>query len=401
MPHPLRILYIHDYPHREGGGIEVQTYADALELAKRGHTVTIATTRVSSETFSGGSRVAYPVSPVPGVFLDVIDSIAKLEALIARADITHVQATFSLRPATMAAMKILREQKRDYFVALRTTIGHLPFSRLATEDLLVREELLQTFKDNLNDERCHILGVSEVLRESLLALGVLKPMTVVSNGKDWDSFAPKGKNIQPVDITYLGEISWMKGLHVLLGALTMLKKDMPNSTVRFIGNGQNSADVKALASSLDLPISFLDYVSNGDIPDYLAATKLVVVPSLTESFCNVAMEALGLGMPIVASATEGLIELTENGKLGLLFERGNAYDCYQKLKLMLTESAIRKKFSNPEIRKTILTKYTIERRIKTLERIYERLFRKAAVLKSSKRASPMQLGNYRFDLNGE
>ena len=47
----MKILFIHDYPFSEGGGIETQTYLDSVYLSKNGHDVTIATTRTHSETY--------------------------------------------------------------------------------------------------------------------------------------------------------------------------------------------------------------------------------------------------------------------------------------------------------------------------------------------------------------
>ncbi len=370
----LTILYIHDYPHEEGGGIEVQTYQDAERLVERGHTVTIATTRVTSETFAREGSVTYPHEPIPGLTLDRIDSMKKLEELIEAHDIVHIHATFSLRAGMMSAMKLLHAMRRPYFCTLQTTVGHLPFSRLATEDLLVRDDLLRSFAEYLMSDRCQVIGVSKVCSDSLASLGVEKEIQVVYNAKNWDSFL-KTRELPQVDVTYVGEISWMKGLHVLFGALNLLKKDLPAVKVRIVGNGQNLGEAKALAASLELhDISFVNYVKNNDIPNFMTATKVMVVPSLTESWCNVAMEALGLGVPIVASGVEGLVELTQNGKLGLLFEKGNSYDCYRKLLAVLAHAVPQDALKTAAY---IRSQYEMTRRIDTLLKIYrkERLLR--------------------------
>ncbi len=367
-----RILYIHDYPHREGGGVEVQTYADAVSLVKLGYLVTIATTRVTSETLSAGGNGRYPAETADGVMLEAISSTEQLRTLLEAADIVHIQATFSLRPGMMSAMRILRAQNKPYFVTLHTTINHIPFSRLATEDPLSREELLRDFAESLQDPLCTVIGVSSCLQDSLDELGVPKKIQVIHNGKEWGAFQPTGKAISPVEITYLGEISWMKGLHVLLGAISMLAKEIPDVRVRLIGDGQNKDDVRALVESLGLAgnFTFAGYVNNADIPDFLMATKTVVVPSLTESWCNVAMEAMAIGTPVVASRTEGLAELAENGKLALLFERGDPEDCARKLKSMLTDEACRKRYAARTIGSKIKRTYSMARRIRALQELY-------------------------------
>jgi hypothetical protein len=78
---------------------------------------------------------------------------------------------------------------------------------------------------------------------------------------------------------------------------------------------------------------------------------------------NIAMEALGLGTPVIASCTEGLIELTQNGEFGLLFDRGNPADFAAKINSMLSDERVRERYARREIKKFI-TFLCIENRIK-------------------------------------
>ena len=52
----MKILNIHDYPPKEGGGVEVNTYEVSKVLTALGNDVTIATSRLSSETVSNKER---------------------------------------------------------------------------------------------------------------------------------------------------------------------------------------------------------------------------------------------------------------------------------------------------------------------------------------------------------
>ncbi len=358
----MKILFIHDYPFQEGGGIEVQTYLDAIELAKKGHTVTIASTRSTSETYNGN---------VPGEALVIccyIDSEDQLKRLIISHEIVSVQATFSLRTGMMSALRILNEIGKRHIVCLRTTFKHICFSRLGEIPEQEKAELLQEFSLYLKSDLCSIQAVSSCFRSTLDFLGLSKPYEVIYNAKVWDDFlAEKGAPIEQVDITYIGEISWMKGLHVLLGAIPSVQNRLPGVTLRIIGNGQNKKEIQSLVSCCQFSNTrFVDYVENGLLSSYLKSTKILVVPSLTEAWCNVAMEALGCGTTVVGADIEGLSELLEQGKLGILFRPGDSIDLSEKIVAALSMEIFPKNIGY------IQQKYSMTERIAKLEEFYRR-----------------------------
>ncbi len=356
----MKILYIHDYPFKEGGGIEVQTNLDALELSKRGHDVTIASTRISSETYS---KVIVPAESI--IEYCYIESEESLVSLITNHDIVSIQATFSLRDGMINALRILNQIGKKHVVCLRTSINHIPFSRLATLESSEKENLLNQFSDYLNSDLCSIQTVSNCFKPSLDFLNVTKKFTTIYNAKDWGQFLSHNESIKPVTLTYVGEISWMKGLHVLLSVIPYLTQKIPSLTIRIIGNGQDKQQVASIIECSGFTnVELVDYIENQQLASYLSATKIVVVPSLTETWCNLAMEALSVGAPIVASDVEGLSELLEQGKLGTTFQVGNAIDMAEKILQTINSS---KQDSHA---KYVQGKYSMNNRIRLLEQFY-------------------------------
>lgn len=368
------ILFIHDYPLQEGGGVEIQTYQDATELVLRGFSVCILSSRASSETYCS-SKKTYPYVTDTGVILDLASSIDSIRSRIIDADIVHIQATFSMRPAMMSAMKICKELGKKYIVTLHTNASHISFSALADMSVLEKDMYIEEFKMLLSSSLCTVVGVSQSISQSLASLGIFKDYEVIYNAKNWNKFLASNSlscvsTIEVVDVTYIGEVSWMKGMHVLIGALTSITKTLPNIKVRVIGGGQNRKEVQTLVQSLGLlnNVIFVQYVENKDISQYLQATKILVQPSLSETWGNIVMEALVCGAYPVVSNTEGLPELVEYGRIGDVFEKGDVQDFSSKI-LNRISSPI-SMYKTGKSSKYIQEKYSMQNRIKALLKIY-------------------------------
>lgn len=80
----------------------------------------------------------------------------------------------------------------------------------------------------------------------------------------------------------------------------------------------------ATESGLDGRLRLLGAVAQDDLPRYMAAADVVIVPSLYESFGMVALEALACGRPVVASAAGGLKLTVHDGENGYLAPVGDA-----------------------------------------------------------------------------
>jgi glycosyltransferase involved in cell wall biosynthesis len=61
-----------------------------------------------------------------------------------------------------------------------------------------------------------------------------------------------------------------------------------------------------------------------DVPNVMRALDVFVLPSLQEGISNTVLEAMASGLPVVATAVGGNVELVEEGRTGRLFEPGDA-----------------------------------------------------------------------------
>ena len=103
-----------------------------------------------------------------------------------------------------------------------------------------------------------------------------------------------------------------------------------------------------------------------DVERYLKAADAMIMPSYWEGLPISAMEAMAAGIPIIASRTEGLIDLIEHPKTGLLFTTANKTEMNEAITTILKNPPLadkiaknaRKLISNQYSQKTMIDAYT-------------------------------------------
>ena len=116
----------------------------------------------------------------------------------------------------------------------------------------------------------------------------------------------------------------------------------PSSAVRAGREGGRSSELlKGLAGALGLPdaVSFVAPQPHELLSSWYRAADCCVVPSRSESFGLVALEAGACGMPVVASAVGGLTTLVEEGRTGFLVEAGDVAGFADRLARLLARPA--------------------------------------------------------------
>ena len=132
-------------------------------------------------------------------------------------------------------------------------------------------------------------------------------------------------------VSFVGRIQPHKGPEVLIRATSELVKHSPQLRPRLIVNiiggasGANTEEVDRLKDCtqwlrIDDVVRFAPPVSRAELPQWYRASDLVVVPSYSESFGLVALEAQACGTPVVATAVGGLRTAVADGISGVLVD---------------------------------------------------------------------------------
>lgn len=126
-------------------------------------------------------------------------------------------------------------------------------------------------------------------------------------------------------VAFAGRLSPEKGVETLLIAAAR----MPDIPFKIAGDGAILSQLKGKAPD---NVQFLGRLCFEDLLDFYRNSRLLAVPSLSfETFGMVAVDAMALGVPVIASKIGGLQHVVDDGITGLLFEPGNPDDLAEQV----------------------------------------------------------------------
>jgi|SRR5688572_968958 len=217
-----------------------------------------------------------------------------------------------------------RELYLDPFV--RGPLGRF-WARIGLTDPLIRGIERARYVDR--PQRV-IVAISSFVRDQILRHYPVKPETVrvVYSGVDCDRFHPAkreagrallagiaGAAADPPArwIAFVGNDYLRKGLDILLDALALFVRGGTPTRARphvaVVGRDPDADRFEARARSLGIADRVRFLGSRQDIPEILAGSDVLCLPTRFDAYANVSSEALASGTPVIASATSGASEL--------------------------------------------------------------------------------------------
>ena len=199
---------------------------------------------------------------------------------------------------------------------------------------------------------------------------------ILPNGVDIIKFSFNSQNRENKLILFVGRFERRKGIHVLLNSLSFLKTPV---TLVIIGPHSNDEYSKEVISQIKAEnkkgkhnITYLGFVNLDDLVKWLQKASIFVCPSLSESFGIVNVEAMSCGTPVIASDIEGIRDIIESGKNGILAPPNDPIKLAEAIQYLLENEDIRIKFGK-EGRKKVERKFSWDVIAKRLCKIYKEL----------------------------
>jgi glycosyltransferase involved in cell wall biosynthesis len=365
----VAILVTH-FPPRFLAGTEISTYNVAKYLAKRGHEVHVITlldNGLTKESLEDGffvHRIYVPKVKHLALALYIVKELLLIKRL--NPEIIHAQ-TISRGLACILAKKLLR---KPCVVWGRGSDIYLPwrFKVFTSKLVLVNADALLALTEHMKKKMIELIGKER------------RDIFVIPNGIDLSLFDNNARKITTHSlkageneriILYVGRLEPIKGVRYLIQAMKILKnKGIANVKLLILGEGRERKYLEDLVIRLDLKdrVIFVGKVPHHDIPVYMASADIFVLPSLSEGFPGVILEAMAMGLPVIATRVTGLPEIIQDGENGFLVEPYNSIDMAEKITLLLADISLREKISRNNKEK--VKDYNWNEIIKKLENVY-------------------------------
>ncbi|NDB17697.1 MAG: D-inositol-3-phosphate glycosyltransferase [Actinobacteria bacterium] len=379
----VAVLSVHTSPLDQpgigdAGGLNVYVTQTALHLARRGIEVDIFTRATSSAVpavvpLADGVAVhhvdAGPLQPLPKG--DLPAQLCALTSGVLRAesqrpegwyDLIHSHywlsghvgwlATERWRVPLVHTMHTMARVKNNHLAGLESPE---PSTRVIGEQQIVA--IASRLIANTEDEAGELV--------SLYAADPAK-ISVVNPGVDLDVFHPGssvaaraslGVSPDALLLTFVGRIQPLKAPDVLIRAASELSKEFGRRLAVVVCGGDSGdsgaglQELRALADALGISeqVTFLPPRPPQDVALLYRASDLVIVPSYSESFGLVALEAQACGVPVVAAAVGGLRTAVRDGVSGVLVSGHDSHDWARAIADLLRDGPRRQRMSDAAV----------------------------------------------------
>ena len=314
----MKIAMIGQFPPHVGGvGVHIHTLSK--ELVKEGHEVYVITYPHSDiKDIDGIHVIGTSGLNIPGIrgLMFKINAKKALNQLLKEVDIDIIHGHY-LFPAGAAAVEVGSKHKIKTYV---TAHGSDMF------EMYKKQSFMRPFIKKVLKKSDVVLAVSNALRNEILSTGVkgIESKTrLYWNSVDINKFSSNNENLlenrgKPI-VMFVGNIIKRKNVDLLIEAKKLSKTDYE---VVIVGDGplKKSLEEKVQKESIS-DVRFLG--SRNDVEKIIPGCDLLVLPSFSESFGLVLIEALACGKPVIGSDVGGISEIITDD-VGLLINPNDA-----------------------------------------------------------------------------
>jgi D-inositol-3-phosphate glycosyltransferase len=365
---------------RDSGGMNVYVRELARELGSRGVEVDVYTRwreRYDPQIQALGSNARvvhvrsgplgyYPKMQVYARLPEFIDSVLEMSEGNGRPyDVVHSHYWLSAEVA-----EVLRHRWKVPVVQMFHTLGLV--KREAMDDSLDGEDEVRIAAEQLATRAAdRIVASSEIELNELVTLYRADPekVRVIPLGVDTALFRPLrqadarralGRDACENVVLFVGRIEQIKGIDVLLRALALLffrRPELRENTCLIVVGGaidpnddgsesEKIAELRGMVRQhrMEENVEFVGSLTQEQLRLYYAAADLCAVPSLTESFGLVALEAMACGIPVVATRVGGLQTLVTE-ESGILVPPNDYLALADSMAHVLDDVALRTRLS--------------------------------------------------------
>jgi glycosyltransferase involved in cell wall biosynthesis len=232
-----------------------------------------------------------------------------------------------------------------------------------------------------------VIVVSEAIRERAIGLGVIPParLHAVQNGILTDRFAvgPAEAAARRAEfgagredtlaVTVARLVPW-KGIDLLIDALAILAPRRPQLRAVVVGDGPLRAELEGRAAARGMARQLIFAGVRRDVPEILSAADIFVLPSVAEGMPIAVLEAMSAGLPVVATAVDGVPEVVLEDEVGLLVRTRDPAEFAGRLDALVVDPEKRRRLG-ASARRRVETAFSARRMAENTAEVYRTLLR--------------------------
>lgn len=349
----MKLLLINnEFPPIGGGGSTVTKYA-LRHLVQAGHEVTLITSQYKDlpkrETIDGATVIRIPAirryKDFCAVWELVIFGISAFFYTLGytfRHRVDFIQAYFAL-PAGWVAYLIHKLRGIPYAVYFGgSDIPNANPSRYKALYPIITPLLRMTWKSAAFRTVC-----SQDLVRLAMKADPDSEFLCIPNGVETSRFQPIERPTNPkVKILFIGRLIPRKGFQRVVQALPKVRQ---LATVPFevevVGTGAHRPALDAIAEQLGVSdlIKYVGLVPYDQLEKSYQYADIFVLTSLSEGMPSVILEAMGAGLPIIASDVGGNNEIVHEGENGFLIKGNNVDEIAARLVRLINDTTLRQR----------------------------------------------------------
>lgn len=228
-----------------------------------------------------------------------------------------------------------------------------------------------------------MVAVSDDTRRFCIATEGMRPDRVITipNGVDASIFSPMqrasdttalrdelGVPENALIIICVARLHPQKGHSYLLEALETLRDARSDFVCLLVGDGPERGSIESHVSARGLQHCVRLLGNRPDVARLLAVSDIFVLPSLHEGLSNALLEAMAVGLPVVASDVSGMDEILVNGETGFLVPAADSNALASALTWLLDDEGLRTRMGRAA-RQHVLTRYSQDVMLKRYEQV--------------------------------
>jgi glycosyltransferase involved in cell wall biosynthesis len=220
-----------------------------------------------------------------------------------------------------------------------------------------------------------VICISEKVREQVIS-ETCANATVVYNGVDTEKFFPEIEPSAQLKFLSVGNLIAIKGHALLLRGFARVLTDVPNCSLEIIGDGPEREKLADLTAQLGIAnrVHFSGRQGRDYVADAMRQCAVFVLPSTYEGLGCVYLEAMACAKPAIGCRGQGIEEVIEQGKSGMLVTPDNEHELTDAMLTLLRDEDLRQRIGT-NARAAILGRFTLSHQAQQLAEIYRRCAR--------------------------